>query len=223
MTLTRRAFSTVLSVTGIAALTGLPLWQMIGSAAAQSQSAAAVATPSALGDMALGSETATVTIVEYASLTCPHCAAFYLNVFPKLKAEYIDTGKVRYIFREFPLNELDAVAIMFARCIGKSDTGKYFAVVDLLFRQQPEWVTNKMDVAETALRRVGRQAGLSNEAFTACTKDQKVLDGIQATQKYASTMLKVQSTPTFFVNGTMVTGETSLEAFEKLINPLLKA
>ena len=220
MTLTRRAFSALLSATGLAALTELPLMRMIGSAVAQSDNAAAVAKPSPLGDMALGPDNATVTIVEYASMTCPHCAAFTINVFPKLKAEYIDTGKVRFIFREFPLDVKAAAGSMLARCIGKSDAGKYFAVVDLLFRQQNDWVTGKTG---DALKRVGRQAGLSDDQVNACLKDQAVLDGIKATQDYASQTLGVNSTPTFFVNGNLVRGETSLETFEKLIDPLLKA
>ena len=212
MTLTRRAFSALLSVTGFAALTG--------PAAAQSQTAVDVAKPSPLGDMTLGSDKAPVTIVEYASMTCPHCAAFTMNVFPKLKEEYIDTGKVKFIFREFPLDIKAAAGSMLARCIAKSDSAKYFAVVDLLFKQQADWVMH--DTAD-ALKRIGRQAGLSDDAVNACLKDQKLLDGISATQEYASTTLKVNSTPSFFVNGTMVKGETSIEAFEKLINPLLKA
>ncbi|MDR3465059.1 MAG: DsbA family protein [Xanthobacteraceae bacterium] len=220
MTLTRRAFSALLSVTGLAALTGLPLLRMIGSAAAQSLTAAEVAHPSSLGDMTLGADTATVTIVEYASMTCPHCAAFTLNVFPKLKAEYIDTGKVRFIFREFPLDVKAAAGSMLARCIGKSDSGKYFAVIDLLFRQQADWV---MSNTADALKRIGRQAGLGADAVDACLKDQKLLDGIQETRDYAANTLKVNSTPSFFINGTLVKGETSIEAFEKLINPLLKA
>jgi len=212
VTLTRRAFSALLSATGLAALGG--------SATAQSQTAADVAKPSPLGDMALGPDNAAVTIVEYASMTCPHCAAFTLNVFPKLKAEYIDTGKVRFVFREFPLDLKAAAGAMLARCIGKSDSAKYFAVVDLLFRQQSEWVlSNTAD----ALKRIGRQAGLSDDQVNACLKDQALLDGIQTTQDYASKKLNVNSTPTFFVNGTLVRGETSLETFEKMINPLLKA
>jgi len=220
LTLTRRAFSAFMSMTGFAALTGLPLWRMIGSAAAQSQTAADVAKPSPLGDMILGSPTATVTIVEYASMTCPHCAAFTINVFPKLKTEYIDTGKVKFIFREYPLDLKAAAGSMLARCIGKSDSGKFFAVIELLFRQQSDWVLTK---TADALKRIGRQAGLGDADVDACLKDQKLLDGIQATQEYASTTLKVNSTPSFFINGTLVKGETSIEAFENLINPLLKA
>ena len=133
MILTRRTFSALLSMTGLVALAGLSPLRLIGSAFAQSQSAADVAKPSPLGDMALGPENASVTIVEYASMTCPHCAAFTAEVFPKIKAAYIDTGKVRFIFREFPLDLVAAAGSMMARCIAKDDAQKYFAVVDVLF------------------------------------------------------------------------------------------
>jgi protein-disulfide isomerase len=220
LTLTRRAFSALMSLTGVAMIAGISPWRLIGSANAQTQIAADVAKPSSLGDMALGPETASVTIVEYASMTCPHCAAFTVDVFPKLKSEYIDTGKVRFIFREFPLDLVAAAGSMLARCIAKKDAEKYFAVVDILFKQQAEWaVKNPIE----PLKRIGKQAGLSDEAFNACLKDQAVLDGIKATQEYASDTLKVNSTPSFFINGTLVRGETTFEGFEKLIKPLLKA
>ncbi len=220
MKLTRRAFSALLSMTGLAAVAGVSPWRVIGNAFAQSQSAADVSKPSPLGDMTLGSETASVTIVEYASMTCPHCAAFTINVFPKLKSEYIDTGKVRFIFREFPLDLKAAAGSMLARCVAKNDAGKYFAVVDTLFKQQADWAAaNTVEL----LKRIGKQAGLSEDSFNACLKDQATLDGIKATQEYAADTLKVNSTPSFFVNGNLVRGETTFEGFEKLIKPLLKA
>jgi protein-disulfide isomerase len=152
-------------------------------------------------------------------MTCPHCAAFNAETFPKIKSEFIDTGKVRYIFREFPLDIKAAAGSMLARCIAKDDAGKYFAVVDLLFRQQNDWVVK--NTTET-LTRIGKQAGLSAPEVEACLKDQSLLDKISADQKYASDVLKVDSTPTFFVNGERIKGETSIEEFEKKINPLLK-
>ena len=104
------------------------------------QSPSDVAKPVSLPDMALGPANATVTITEYASMTCPHCAAFTETVFPKIKSEYIDTGKIRYVFREFPLDIKAAAGAMLARCIAKDDSGKYFAVIDMLFKQQNDWV-----------------------------------------------------------------------------------
>ena len=110
--------------------------------------------------MALGPAKAPVTIIEYASMTCPHCAAFGENVFPMLRSKYIDTGKVRFVFREFPLDIKAAAASMLARCIAKTDAGKYFAVIDLLFKQQTEWAGPK---TTEILKRIGKQAGLSEQ------------------------------------------------------------
>ena len=154
--------------------------------------------------MALGPGRRPVTITEYASMTCPHCAAFNEQVFPKIKSEYIDTGKVRYMFREFPLDIKAAAGSMLARCIAKDDAPKYFAVIDMLFRQQNDWVMK--NTTET-LTRIGKQAGLSQQQVEACLKDQALLDKIAADQKYASDVLKVNSTPTFFINGEKIKGE----------------
>jgi protein-disulfide isomerase len=216
--ITRRAFTTILSLTGLAALAGWSPLRLITGAIAQS--AADVAKPMSLPDMALGPADAPVTITEYASMTCPHCAAFNATVFPKIKAEYIDTGKIRYVFREFPLDIKAAAGAMLARCIAKDDGGKYFAVVDLLFRQQNDWVVKN---TTDTLTRIGKQAGLSAQAVDDCLKDQALLDKITADQKYAGEVLKVDSTPTFFVNGEKIKGETSFEEFDKKIKSFLKS
>ncbi|ABQ34492.1 MULTISPECIES: DsbA family protein [Bradyrhizobium] len=218
MIITRRAFTAALSLTGLAALAGFTPLRLISEALAQS--AADVAKPQSLPDMALGPADAAVTITEYASMTCPHCAAFNATVFPKLKAEYIDTGKVRYIFREFPLDIKAAAGSMLTRCIANGDAQKYFAVTDMLFRSQNDWVVK--NTTET-LTRIGKQAGLSQQQVEACLKDQALLDKIAADQKYASDILKVDSTPTFFINGEKIKGESSIEEFQKRINPLLKS
>ena len=218
MIITRRAFTPALSLTGLMAVVGISPLRLISGAMAQSPSD--VAKPVSLPDMALGPANAAVTVTEFASMTCPHCAAFDQAVFPKLKSEYIDTGKIRYIFREFPLDIKAAAGSMLARCIAKGDASKYFTVVDLLFKQQSDWVMK--NTTET-LTRIGKQAGLSQQAVEDCLKDQALLDKIAADQKYASEVLKVNSTPTFFVNGEKITGETSFEEFEKRIKPLLKS
>jgi protein-disulfide isomerase len=221
--ITRRAFTTMLSLTGLAALSGLSPLRFISEAMipeASAQSAADVAKPVSLPDMALGPKDAPVTITEYASMTCPHCAAFNEQVFPKIKKEYIDTGKVKYIFREFPLDIKAAAGSMLSRCIAKDDAPKYFAVTDMLFRQQSDWVVK--NTTET-LTRIGKQAGLTQQQVEACLKDQALLDKIAADQKYASDVLKVDSTPTFFINGEKIKGEASFEEFAKKINPLLKS
>jgi protein-disulfide isomerase len=216
--ITRRAFTTMLSLTGLAALASLSPLRLISGAFAQS--AADVAKPVSLPDMALGPQDAAVTITEFASMTCPHCAAFNEQVFPKIKSEYIDTGKVRYIFREFPLDIKAAAGSMLSRCIANGDAPKYFAVTDMLFRSQNDWVTK--NTTET-LTRIGKQAGLSAQQVEACLKDQALLDKIAADQKYANEVLKVNSTPTFFINGEMVKGDQSFEEFDKRIKSLLKS
>lgn len=218
MIITRRAFTTALSLTGLAALAGLSPLRLITGAMAQTP--ADVAKPVSLPDMALGPANAPVTITEYASMTCPHCAAFNAEVFPKIKSTYIDTGKIRYVFREFPLDIKAAAGSMLARCIAKDDAGKYFAVVDMLFRQQSDWVMK--NTTET-LTRIGKQAGLSEKAVEDCLKDQALLDKIAADQKYAAEVLKVNSTPTFFINGDVIKGEASFDEFDKKIKSLLKS
>ncbi len=218
MIITRRAFTAALSLTGLSLVAGLSPFRLISSAMAQS--ASDVSKPVSLPDMALGPANASVTITEFASMTCPHCAAFNETVFPKIKAEYIDSGKIRYIFREFPLDIKAAAGSMLSRCIAKDDAAKYFAVTDMLFRQQADWV---MKDTAASLSRIGKQAGLSQQQVDDCLKDQALLDKIAADQKYAADVLKVDSTPTFFINGEKIKGETSFDEFDKKIKSLLKS
>jgi protein-disulfide isomerase len=177
--------------------------------------------PEALPDMTLGNSKAAVTVVEYASMTCPHCAHFQDATFPELKKRYIDTGKIYYIFREFPLDNLAAAASMLARCsVGDNtaDSGKYFALVDTLFRQQLTWAVEK---PLPPLLNIAKQAGFTEQTFNACLANQKVLDGIQAVRQRAIDVFKVQSTPTFFINGTSYAGAMSIDEIAKIIDPLL--
>jgi protein-disulfide isomerase len=216
MLITRRAFTAALSLTGLAALAGLsPLRLMTEAMAASAED---VTKPQSLPDMALGPADAQVTIVEYAAPTCPHCARFNKDVFPKIKSEYIDPGKVRYVFRNFPLNIKDLACEMLARNIARDDAEKYFAVVDVMFRQQDQLVEK---TGET-LKLIGRQAGFSVQAVEDCLKDQAMQDKIAAVQKYAEDVLKVDGTPTFFINGQVIVGEASFEEFDKRIKSLLK-
>jgi protein-disulfide isomerase len=175
--------------------------------------------PQALPDMAMGSDKAPVTIVEYASMTCPHCAAFDHVTFPELKKRYIDTGKVRFIFREFPLDNLAAAAFMLARCAGEADSNKYFALVNTLFRQQTQWAVQQ---PIPPLMAIAKQAGFTEASFNACLANQKILDSIESVRQRAVDTFKVHSTPTFFVNGKTVEGALSIEEFAKIIDPYLK-
>jgi protein-disulfide isomerase len=216
MLMTRRAFTAALSLTGLAALTGFSPLRLIANAMAQG--VVDVTKPVSLPDMALGAANAPLTIVEYAAATCPHCGRFGREVFPKIKAAYIDTGKVRYVFREFPLNIKDVACSMLARRIANDNSGKYFAVVDIQFRQQDALV----DKTTETLKRIGRQAGLTERDVEDCLKDQAMMSKIEADQKYANEVLKVEGTPTFFFNGERVAGELSFEEADAKIRSLLK-
>jgi protein-disulfide isomerase len=208
----------VLFLAGLAALTALPCLHPIGEARAQDAAAALVAKPVSLPDIVLGSATAPVTITEYASMSCPHCAAFGENVFPMLRSKYIDTGKVRFVFREFPLDIKAAAASMLARCIADGDAEKYLGAVRLLFQQQDALMAQTKDT----LMLIGKQAGMNEQAVESCEKDQALLDRLAADQRFAFDALKVDSTPTFFVNGERLRGAMSFEELEEKLKPLLK-
>lgn len=185
-------------------------------ALAQNVAPADLAVPGPLGDVALGPADAKVTIIEYASLTCSHCAAFHKDNWPELKKRYIDTGKVRFILREFPLDPLATAGFMLARCDGE---GKYYPITDLLFDQQRNWAFT--DKPLDALRGMMRQAGFSQEKFDACLKDQKLYDAVNAVKNRGMEQFKVDSTPTFFINGQRHPGNLSIDELEKIIKPLL--
>ncbi len=225
MRFTRREFcqstATVALATalGLTSLTTLP--PFTGQAlAADKVSEVELMAPEALPDMAIGDAKAPVTIIEYASMTCPHCAHFQETTFPELKKRYIDTGKVRYIFREFPLDQLAAAAFMLTRCASDKDPEKYFKLIDTFFRQQNTWAVEK---PLPPLLAISKQAGLTQKTFDACLADQKLLDGIEAVRTRAVDKFKVNSTPTFFINGTMVSGALSIDEMAKQIDPLLKS
>ena len=214
----RPILAAVLSLAGLAALTCAASLHPTGQALAQGTIAAQVAKPRSLPDIALGSAKAPVTITEYASMSCSHCAAFAENVFPMLRSKYIDTGKVRFVFREFPLDLKAAAASMLARCIGGGDAEKYHGVIRLLFQQQDQLLAQTKDT----LKLIGKQAGMSEHAVETCVKDQAMLDKLSADQRFAFDVLKVDSTPTFFVNGERLKGAMSFEELDRKVKSLLK-
>ena len=192
-------------------------FRLIGPAFAQSPSLADIAVAGTLGDEVVGKADAPVTIIEYASMTCSHCATFHNTTYPVLKQRYIDTGKVRYIMREFPLDPLAAAGFMLARCAGKD---KFYPMIEVLFQKQKEWAVQQPIPPLTA---IAKQAGFTQESFEACLSNQKILEGIEATRNRAAEKLGVNSTPTFFVNGKVLRGAVSIEELEKEIQPLLKS
>jgi protein-disulfide isomerase len=168
--------------------------------------------PNALPDIAEGKADAPVTIVEYASMTCTHCAAFHQNVYGDLKKNYIDTGKVRFILREFPLDPLATAAFMLARELGDD---KRDAAINLLFSQQKNWAF--IDKPLDGLANVLKQTGMGQERFEAILKDQALYEKVNKVRDRAAEKFGVNSTPTFFVNGEKYTGEVTLADIDKII------
>ena len=159
-----------------------------------------------------------MTVVEYSSLTCPHCANFQTKVFPEFKVKFIDTGKVRFITREFPLDNLAAAGAMLARCVEPS---KSFDFVETMFATQQTWASGQSPKAK--LFEIAKQAGFTEESFEKCLTDQPLLDKITAVRTKASEKFQINATPTFFVNGKRMSGNSRVEDFEKVIEPLLGA
>jgi protein-disulfide isomerase len=195
---------------GLLAPTGLDL------ALAQSPTQTQLLAPGALDEMTLGKADAPVTVIEYASTTCPHCANFAIKTFPEFKKRYVETGKVRYIYREFVLNPLDAAAVMLIRC---TDKDKYFPLLEALFQKQSEWVVQK---PLPPLLAIAKQAGFTEESFNQCLSNQALLDKIDSNRR-AAEKFGVNSTPTFFINGKIHRGDMSIEQMAKEIDPLLKS
>jgi protein-disulfide isomerase len=201
---------------GAAAVGVLPPFNPLAFAADTNPSPEDLAHAGPAGDVMIGSDKAPVTVIEYASMTCPHCAHFEETTLPELKKRYIDTGKVRYVMREFPLDALAAAGFMLARCAGPD---KYETVVETLFAKQADWVTQK---PIEPLKAIAKQFGFTEESFDKCLANQKVLDDIQAVRDHAVNKLGVNSTPTFFINGKRLVGDLSIEVMAKEIDPYLK-
>jgi|SRR5262249_23121734 len=217
--ITRREFlesvGALALVSSATAALGDPAWA--APAGPQTVSIEELMAQGPLPDQVLGEAEAPVTIVEYASMTCPHCAAFHETTYPELKKRYIDTGKVRFIFREFPLDPLAAAGFMLARCAGE---GKYYPMIETLFHQQKTWAVQK---PIPPLLAIAKQAGFSQQSFEQCLANQKLLEDIEKVRERAANKFGVNSTPTFFINGERVAGALSIEDLEKKIQPYLKS
>lgn len=180
------------------------------------QSEDASATLPEVQDMVLGQDDAPVTVIEYASFTCPHCASFHLNTFKDLKSEYIDTGKVRFILREVYFDRPGLWAAMTARCTGAE---KYFPFTDLIFERQAEWTRAEEPsaIAEN-LKRLGRIAGMTDDVMDACLQDGDMAKALVATYKENVERDGIRSTPSFLINGNLHTGDKRIEDMRALID-----
>lgn len=166
-----------------------------------------------LEDVVLGKDDAPTTIVEYASMTCGHCANFHTNVFPELKEKFIDTGKAKFILREFPLDSLALAAFMVARCAGPD---RYYPMTGALFDTQKTWAVPGAE-GQDKLLAIARQAGFSKESFDKCLADKDLQDKIVEVRKRAHETFGVDSTPTFFIDGKRLRGGQNIKDFETIL------
>jgi protein-disulfide isomerase len=167
--------------------------------------------PGPLGERVLGKATAPVTVIEYVSLTCPHCANFQKNLFPRVKKEFIDTGKVRYIVREFPIGHMSGAAAIVNRCAPED---KYFFLLNQFLTRQPEWVSQ--EVRPDALYSVAKSSGMTRETFDKCLSNQVIIDGLTEV-KQRGRQFGVIGTPTFFINGRKAQGEVTFDEIKAMI------
>ncbi len=208
LTITRRVMAGRM-LHAAAALLGVLAW---------AAGAAAQAVKVDLPDLVIGNAAAPVTIEEYASLTCSHCAAFHIGILPTLKTKYIDTGKVKLVFRDFPLDELAVGAAMLSRCQGSA---KREAMIGVLFKTQEIWAF-KARSPLIELYKVGQQFGMKQEEMETCLSNEIMFGAIVAQRDEADAKHKIEGTPTFLINGRKLEGATSLANFEKALAGLVK-
>ena len=180
--------------------------------------AVAIGSDAVLEERSLGADDAPVTMIEYSSLTCPHCAEFHTTTLPKIKEQYVVPGKVRLVYRDFPLDPLAAAAAMLPHCV---EPDRYFGLLEGLFRSQSTWARSQEPAKE--LERLSRFAGLSPAAFQSCINNKDLLQAIQQRAEAARKEYNITSTPTFIIDGRKIVGATGFEEFQKVIEQQLEA
>ena len=168
-----------------------------------------------LEELTLGDPNAPITIIEYASMTCSHCAEFHNKTYPDLKKNYIETGEVKFIFREFPLDKLAMATSMLARCV---DNEISMAFIEILFKNRDRWISEN---ALNELKNFSKQAGLDSNEFDACLNNQQLLDDLIAGKEKAIEDYKINSTPSFIINGEVVSGNKPYSFFKSKIEEIL--
>lgn len=199
----------VIKLSGSLALV-LGLWTLVWLPLVLGESSAAES-----GDQALGAAEAPVTIIEYSSLTCPHCAQFHNDVLPELKERYISTGKVRLVYRDFPLDQRALAAATLAHCAGGD---RYFGFLDVLFQSQDQWARAE-DLGP--LMQLGRLAGLSESQMQSCLADEELQNRVLQERLDGQDQYDISSTPTFIIDGEKFTGSRDIEGFAEIIEPLI--
>ena len=188
-----------------------------GSGAAEAGDDAAPSVEIRASDHVLGDPDAPVAIVEYTSLTCPHCADFHTDILPKLRREWIEPGKAKLIYRHFPLDTLSLAAALLADCF---DDDRFFEVVGTLFARQADWVRAEQPVQ--VLREITRSAGMADSTFDQCVSDQGAADATLADRKTFSQQVGIQATPTFMIHGKRLQGAQSYETFDQALEQALQ-
>ena len=166
-----------------------------------------------LSDIVQGSPTAVDTIVEYASMTCSHCAAFHAGAWPQVKAKYVDSGRAKFILREFPLDPVATAGFMLARCAGPEKRNLF---IDQLFLEQKIWAFADKPIER--LRIEAEKIGLSDADFETCLRDQHLFEAVNQTRERAAAAFTIHATPTFFINGHKLTGELSISDFDRILD-----
>ena len=228
MTMTRRALLGGVAVTALCLALPLGASQAFAQEMPESQGnvdMAAALKPGVLPEMTLGEEKAPIQVIEYMSMTCPHCANFHNKTFDAIKTKYVDTGKVRFIIREFPFDPVATAAFMLARSNPQDPKqlaapAQYFAMVSMLFKQQRAWAAPADGNVRNALLQSVKLAGYSQQTFEATLTNQKLLDDVNATAKRGADEFGVNSTPTFLINGKKYSGDMSVESMSKLFDSL---
>ncbi|CDP51637.1 thioredoxin domain-containing protein [Paradevosia shaoguanensis] len=206
-TLILAAAASALSVTGIGAAQ---------AADGEMFDQAKLLAPNGLPDKVLGPADAKVTVIEYASPTCPHCAVFSNDTLPEFMKQYVDTGKVRYILRPFVRNVLDAVVFLLAEAAGED---QYHNVVSTYFKTQDTWATS--DKPRDAILVIAKQLGFTDESFEAALTNQDLFKGMETLREQALDEFKLEGTPTFYINGKKLSGDKTIEQLAAEIDPLL--
>jgi protein-disulfide isomerase len=169
-------------------------------------------------DMVMGADNAPITMIEYASLTCPHCAKLHVETMPRLKSEYIDTGKLKLVFRDFPLDRIALNAAMLARCVGPE---RFFTFLDVFFTQQPNWLRgNSPDQIMGSLKRLARTGGMTEASIDACLVNPEMQNAVLQQSMTGERVHKVEATPTLVINGTVHRGGQTFEELDKILKPL---
>ena len=181
--------------------------------------AASISTEDAVNERTLGNINAPITIIEYSSLTCPHCASFHKDTLPELKKKYIDNGKVKLIFRVFPFDAVSARAAMVARCV---EPKRYFKFLDALFKTQSQWIGNNEQSSMQGLASMAKMAGMGEEDFNACVTNEAILDGILKRRLEGAKKFEIRATPSFIINDEKIEGAMPIEDFDNILTKYLK-